>query len=141
MSIFRFLFLAKEIKSKTDELHFQRWRILWTPWFAIYIHRILKSDEDKHPHNHPWNFRTFILSGSYTEEWYNAETEEYGKQILTRDDSTYRGFEIFHKIEIYQPVTTLVCTGQHWNRWGYWVNGKFVEQSEYRENKNLGLYE
>jgi hypothetical protein len=60
--------LIKEIKSKDGKLHFRRWSLLDTPWFKIYIHGIYGPDEDLHLHNHPWDFKSFILSGSYIEQ-------------------------------------------------------------------------
>lgn len=47
------IFLIKEIKSKTGDLHFRRWRIIETPWFSIYVHGIYKADEEAHLHDHP----------------------------------------------------------------------------------------
>lgn len=37
---------------------------------CIYIHRFLRSDADD-PHDHPWNFFTYVISGGYTEVYYN----------------------------------------------------------------------
>lgn len=64
------LLLVKEIKSKQGEVHFRRYRLLQTPWFAIYIHHILISDQDKDMHDHPWNFTSVILEGAYREVSY-----------------------------------------------------------------------
>lgn len=75
-SLFKILFLAKEIKSKTGELHFRRYRLFWTPWFALYIHRIYKADEDPYPHSHPWNFISLILNGGYIEELWRQELDQ-----------------------------------------------------------------
>ena len=67
--VIRTFFLAKEIISKDGVVHFRRYRLLSTPWFNIYIHNILRSDEDAHFHDHPWGFFSFILNctkGGYT---------------------------------------------------------------------------
>lgn len=58
---------VKEIRSKDGELHFQRWALFDNRWFGIYLHHILKADEDKHPHSHPWSFVAVILKGGYRE--------------------------------------------------------------------------
>src|SRR5271157_1654536 len=69
--IIRKLFLIKEIISQKGQVHFRRYRLLSTPWFNVYLHQILKSDEDRHFHDHPWSFFSFLLKGSYR-EWYTC---------------------------------------------------------------------
>lgn len=134
--MFRKLFLVKEIKSKAGILHFQRWRILTTPWFNIYIHRIFKADEDKYLHNHPWDYTYFILDGSY-KETYNEDGTEIS-QILEPgsygDNDGYR----FHKIEeLYsKSVTTLFITGPRYRDWQYNIDGLWIDHKVYREYKN-----
>lgn len=80
--LFRKLFLIKEIKSKLGILHFQRWRIVQTPWFSIYIHRIFREDEDQHCHSHPWSFVSFILNGSYTEKYPDDSSRYFSAPLL-----------------------------------------------------------
>ncbi len=146
--MFKKLFLIKEIRSKSGELHFRRYRLFWTPWLAIYIHRIYKSDEDLHPHNHPWNFISFILSGGYTESCYSqrftpfipfgcsVDTIETSQQTLTVYDSVKRTRDQYHHITLISPTTSLVLTWGKWEKCGYLVDSKFVDFEEYRKIKN-----
>ena len=60
--------LIKEIKSKSGEVHFRRWEILKTRCGSIWLHAIYKADQDKHLHNHPWDFKSLVLKGSYLEQ-------------------------------------------------------------------------
>lgn len=39
----------------------------WCPW-SFRIHHIMRHDEDLDLHDHPWNARTIILRGWYTEQ-------------------------------------------------------------------------
>lgn len=64
MKLFR---KVKTITSKSGAVHFERWAIIETKWFAWYLHKIQKEDQD-HMHSHPWNFFSIILKGSYLEE-------------------------------------------------------------------------
>lgn len=82
IKIIRFLFLVKEIKSRYGHVHFRRYRLLSTPWFSIYIHHILKSDEDKDPHDHPFNFSSLILSGAYQEMVGGADHHSLAKESI-----------------------------------------------------------
>lgn len=127
---------VKEIKSKEGELHFRRWNIISTPWFKICLHAIYKADEDKHLHNHPWNFWSFVLKGSYTERLPNFK-------LNPRFAGTYayRQRDQFHKIEdLHSPV--VYTFNVMWNfrdTWGYEVKGKYVDHETYRRMKRDNL--
>ncbi len=131
--LFRRLFLIKEIKSKTGELHFRRWRIISTPWFSIFVHNIYKADEDKHLHDHPWSYCNAVLRGSYLEE-----TPD-GINLMDVGSSSRRKAESFHKIlKVWGPVTTLFMIGRRRRDWGYFVNGSWMQHEEYRRAKRCG---
>lgn len=36
-------------------------------WFTARVHVIKRGDADRHLHDHPWSYTTFILAGGYTE--------------------------------------------------------------------------
>lgn len=138
--LFRILFLAKEIKSKEGVLHFQRWRILWTPYFAIYIHKLYKSDEDDHMHSHPWAFRTFILAGAYDEEHRLLRNNyKYGRSTYTALDTIARTKDDYHKITLIKPTITLVFTGKNSGDWGYYCGHGYMDFKTYRRDKQNGL--
>lgn len=134
---------VKEIRSKSGELHFQRFGIIETKWFGLYIHRIYKEDKDLHLHSHPWNFKTIVLNGMYIERYLGRDvfndpqefTRVRGRLSYASGDRNY-----YHKIlEIVRgPVTTLFFTyGQH-GPWYYNVNGTQIESDLYRSLKNTG---
>jgi hypothetical protein len=45
-----------------------RWRLVQTPWFGLYVHRLNAPDRRTTLHDHPWPFVSFVLRGGYTEE-------------------------------------------------------------------------
>lgn len=143
---FKKIFLIKEIKSNSGELHFRRYRIFSTPWFKIFIHRIYKSDEDKHMHTHPWNFVTIILSGNYKEcvvqEWYSEHVlsgEQWENRKKFRPYFHKAGFA--HKLYLNSPVTTLVfCFGKN-KKWGYVTDDGIIDNSDYRRLKHEGYFD
>jgi len=147
--LLRKLFLRKEIKSKEGVLHFQRWGV-WTPWLGIYFHYIAKADKDKHPHSHPWNFFTFILSGGYIENFWSAELDQNGKckQTITTarpGRGFFRSRDGFHQlIELLGPTWTFVVTGKDYDLWGYLVeeNDEYLywDFESYREEKRKGRW-
>lgn len=134
------LFLVKEIKSKQGEVHFRRYRLLQTPWFAIYIHHILVSDQDRDMHDHPWNFTSVILEGAYREA---SSYPPIFDKIYVRD--YYSGDVIEHKAEDAHKITlvsnevwTLVFTSGRNREWGYQTPAGWIGHKEYRQLKNEG---
>jgi hypothetical protein len=134
------LLLVKEIKSKQGEVHFRRYRLLQTPWFAIYIHHILISDQDKDMHDHPWNFTSVILEGAYREV--SSYPSNFDK-IYVRD--YYSGDVIEHQAQDAHKITlvsdevwTLVFTSGRVREWGYQTPVGWIGKEEYRQLKNEG---
>jgi hypothetical protein len=145
--VIRTLFLVKEIVSKEGKVHFRRWRILATPWFNIYIHNILRSDEEAHPHDHPWNFLSFVLKGGYSEEWlhfYEDKAYQKGAPLLksVRRPGTfvYHDAKDFHKLTLLKgSAWTLVFTfGKRRPSWGFQTEQGWLEHKAYRELKYEG---
>lgn len=142
---------VKVIKSKDGELHFTRYAIIETKWFAVYIHRIYLADEDKHLHNHPWAWTwAKVLKGFYTEEQVKTITFKDGSlyaytepELCGRSDALSPSKMtpgIYHKIKeiLRGPVVSLFVTGRRLDGWGYLVEGKHVGFKEYRLIKNTG---
>ena len=133
-----------EIRSKLGELHFERFAIIETKWFAFYIHKIHKADKDPHLHSHPWNFATLTLKGSYVEK--HLSTDVFGEmQDVERVKKTFSfataDRNYFHKIEeiLDGPVHTLFVTwGRHKN-WNYLVNDVKIESNTYRQLKHSAV--
>ena len=130
-----------EIRSRAGVLHFKRWAIIECKWFNIYIHYIGHSDMDKHPHNHPWEFTTFILKGGYVSKNYfpfpliTNSVIKYTQECLPLD-RVKGSIDIYHKIRLIRPTYTLVFTGPRINNdWGYLVDGKHIDAEEYRRRK------
>jgi hypothetical protein len=135
-NLFKKLFLSREIKSREGVLHFRRWRLFWTPIFAIYIHQIFESDKDKHLHSHPWNFISFILSGGYVEINSSDKTQVYTPgNMVVNDRHTH------HRILLIEPTTSLVFTFGTPKMWGYMVGDEFVPNDRYRQRKVTGEFD
>lgn len=130
---------VKEIRSRNGELHFVRYALIEFDAFAIYIHRIYKEDNDKHLHDHPWNFIGIILNGTYVEAYEAFDGIGFRPRrpfVPVRVPAS--GY--YHKIASLgkKPVTTLVLRGRRIHEWGYKTSEGFVEAAEYRKRKVLG---
>lgn len=139
-AIIRFFFLVKEIVSKEGQLHFQRFRLLQTPWFAVYLHHILLSDLEKHFHDHPWGFYSFILKGSYQERYTTQPSHlamHWGK--YKPGDCVYHPAEDAHSLTLLTPsVWTLVFVSGRERIWGYQTKEGWIDFKTYRQRKREG---
>lgn len=100
----------------------------WADWLpSARIHLIRRPDEDRHPHDHPWNARTVILRG-----WYDEVRE--GREIRRAEGTTAAlKFGEFHRItEVCDGgVFTLFITSRYQGTWGFLVDGVKVPWREY----------
>lgn len=135
------LFLVKEIRSRNDTLHFQRFRLLALPWFSIFLHRLLASDVDKHLHDHPWDFVSLILWGSYTElcasspNWSTPTPRTVKRGDIVRHDHSDA-----HKLTLNsKSVWSLVFIGSKRYDWGYQTETGWMDHWLYRQRKRSRL--
>jgi hypothetical protein len=96
---------------------------------CIYVHRWLRSDPDE-LHDHPWDWCSVILSGSY---W---EVTEEGRFFRDAGSVAIRKAEERHKVVLddanpVKPVS-LFITGIERREWGFHTPEGFVEGRIYR---------
>lgn len=115
---------------KSGKPYLSRLRMIQTPFFSVYLHKIHQHDVDPDLHDHPWSFISIVLWGGYIEM-------RPDPLYITRAVSSKRGFlsvgyrraEDLHRIiELSRyPTWTLVFTGPRRRKWGFstptgWVN-------------------
>ena len=133
--------LVKEIKSKLGELHFKRWKLFSLKKYNVYLHAIYKADEDLYLHNHPWDYTSIILYGTFVEKVRSnnlGEIVKYRYNHLHFGSVVKRKSNIFHKIVRLESevVYSLFITTKNHDTWGYDVDNKFVDSETFRKNKN-----
>lgn len=108
---------------------FTRYFLCATRWFAIYVHHLHTSDEDRALHDHPWSFVTFLLSGGYFEH-----TPE-GRHWRRRFSLLYRPAEWLHRLELVQPTWTVLIHFRRRRLWGFrFADGRWEEWRAYHAN-------
>ena len=127
------------VHPEANELYMRRWKLFDHPAIGgIYVHNILLGDQDRHLHDHPFNFTSFILRGSYTEVRRIKLGALWGlaTPVIRKAFSVNRVTHFtYHRIADVSPNTwTLVFHGPRTKKWGFSVNGKFVEHTEYLNN-------
>lgn len=106
--------------GKQDNPMMERWRLIQTPWFGIYVHFVYREDLDPVQHDHPWRFVHMVLRGGYTEE-YDGRT--FGATRTLRPFRPgYFPTDAIHRITTVKPNTvSLVLVGKKRRVWGFWV--------------------
>lgn len=117
--------------------------------FNIYLHKFLKSDEDEALHDHPWNWCSIILKGSYI-EWTNPTggpgfIDDVAK-LRKQGSVAFRMPEVAHRVELspdyskwdfdhdwfkLKPVWTLFLTGPKKRVWGFHCPKGWVEWTKF----------
>lgn len=130
-----------DIACSEDVRHTKKYS--WLP--SIRVHHILREDFARDMHDHPWDARSIILKGSYTEErmlWYAESPETEGLYtIAIKDYERKAGDTATLKYGEYHNITsvseggvwTLFFTYDYKGYWGFFVDGKKVEHNLYND--------
>ena len=110
-----------EIPSFDDDgLYLTRWRIVQTPWCALYLHRLTAPDSRPTLHDHPWNFLAVVLRGGYTERRLNPHTMTVDECHHVRRLNAIRASDFHAIVELdRRPTWTLCFVGPRVRTWGY----------------------
>lgn len=65
--------IVKTVPGEGVVVYLRRFYIFRSRWLGmnfgdVYLHHIVRSDDDPDPHDHPWGFRGFIIWGGYTDQ-------------------------------------------------------------------------
>src|SRR5579864_7978595 len=99
------------IGGAADPYMLRWWIIPRNKFFNIYLHRFLRSDEDRALHDHPWLNMSLLLDGSYTEHTISAGGVNHHK-TFTSGQIKFRRAKYAHRIELTSgPCWSLFITG------------------------------
>lgn len=103
----------------------ERW-VLNVGLFSIRIHHWRSSDDGRFFHDHPWNFITLVLRGSY------VDVSTSGRESMTLGTIRYRSATHAHTTEVAPSgCWTIVLTGPVVRRWGFWVKDRWVKANKF----------
>lgn len=97
--------------------YLRRWFIVpRNPWCNIYLHMILRSDDDRALHDHPWDNTSFIISGRYFEHTPSSIFHRTAGSVVSRKASQ------LHRLVIPDDepyALSLFMTGPKIRDWGF----------------------
>lgn len=131
------IFIGGEAKP-----YIRRWYVLSTPWFRIYLHNMLRNDDDRALHDHPWSNVSIVLKGGFIEvKPCYVDTQIAFVPVVRRDrrpgSITVRKATDAHRLELPPGVSSswsLFLTGRYQRKWGFhcakgWIPyERFVKQ-------------
>lgn len=79
--VFKHFDIVKTVDG-VQTLYLRRYYLLETRWGNIFLHNICRSDDDPDPHDHPWNFLTVLLRGSYIDEAHDFVSKDLSEPGL-----------------------------------------------------------
>lgn len=124
-----------------DRPYMLRWYVIpRNPLVNVYLHKFMRDDDDRALHDHPWNFLSIMLWGSYRE---HRDIETRGSDFtFFRSAEKVRGWLSIayrratdrHRVTLRKslstgnpiPCWTLVITGPRVRDWGFWCPQGFV---------------
>ena len=123
-----------------------RWYVIpRNRWCNIYLHKFLRSDDDRALHDHPWWFVSLVLWGGYKE---HHPCPICGDSIRhycfpyhrTAPSIAFRRAEDAHRVELIdnKPCWTLVITGPKVREWGFWCPQGWRHWREFTARDNPG---
>lgn len=134
-----------ELVRPDGTTYLARMRVVQTPWFALYFHRMESPDPGLDLHDHPWPFISWVIRGGYRE--IRADTRDAGRifgeaaaeipsaHINERRWMSIKLLRLTEAHTIYQlkknPTWTLVFCGRRVRPWGFYTENGWYEHSEY----------
>ncbi len=128
----RSLMMMRSPDQIIGEDYLRRWFLTpRSPGLNVYLHQILRSDEDRALHDHPWDNCSLIISGSYIEHMPDGASVIRGP-----GDSVSRRAEDLHRLELIndEPVISLFTTGAKRREWGFACPGGWVHWKDFTAN-------
>ena len=102
---------------------------------SVYLHEILRSDDNRALHDHPWDSTSYVLEGGYVEH-------------LPGNDRVWRGpgsviqrkAEDLHRLELIDgnPALSLFFTGPKVREWGFQCPKKWVHWCDFTSPLDKG---
>lgn len=99
-----------------DRPYIRRWYVIpRNRFFNIYLHNVMRSDDDRALHDHPWYNLSYVLKGEYT------EVTTKGTFKRTQGALVFRAAKTAHRLVVNEGKSawTIFFTGPVIRDWGF----------------------
>jgi hypothetical protein len=109
----------------TDHPYLLRWWVIPRNRFLnVYLHKFLRSDEERALHDHPWPSISILLRGGFYEHHPEGHpTLHLAPEIIRRDAITAHRTQLLERLPWAStdpvPPVTLFITGPKCREWGF----------------------
>lgn len=135
--------------GKPGSAYMNRWWVIpRNRWFNIYLHEILRSDDDRALHDHPWANGSIVLKGGYYEvmpeqrpsfSWpvppQIVKWRGPGSVVLRRPTAAHRLAIDEHAGQV---CWSLFVTGPNVRDWGFWCPKGWKKWTDFVAVGNAG---
>ena len=133
-------FKHKVIPNCDGDPYLHRWYIFRTERVALFLHKFIRSDEDRALHDHPWAFLVIPIWRGYWEH-----SQKGKRRVLPIIGTRLRPATYRHRVEL---LSYMFCAGTgEWEQytkielpawslffrftrirdWGFWANNGFIK--------------
>jgi hypothetical protein len=136
MAVWAALVMEREpdfIIGEIDNPYLRRWWIVpRNEGCNVYLHEILRSDDDRALHDHPWPNTSMLLDGRYIEHTPDGSTLREAGWIGTREAIA------LHRLEILpgERAVSLFITGPKVREWGFACPNGWVHWRDFTGGEN-----
>lgn len=149
-SILDRLFEKKVIVNCERKPYLHRWYVFRTERISLFIHKFVRSDEDRALHDHPWGFFVLPIWRGYIEHHdpkCEACKNNGGRCLLDGKSHSRRVHPIIgarlrtalyrHRVELIgnKPAWSLFIRFKKIREWGFWMPEGFVQWNKFWQDK------
>lgn len=80
------LFAGKVIVNCERQPYLHRWYLIKREWLSLFLHKFVRSDEDRALHDHPWGFVVIPIWRGYIE---HSDRPKFSPEIMARVRISY----------------------------------------------------
>jgi hypothetical protein len=107
------------IGSEADPYMLRWYLIPRNRWLNVYLHHILRDDEDRALHDHPWASMSLCLHGEVGEVY--GDWDGQCTRVARAGSLVYRSSRFAHRLFLPDgPAWTIFITGPRIREWGFW---------------------
>jgi len=119
-----------KIESEEAGEYMRRYHLEFSRDRCIRFHHILTSDPEIDLHDHPWDFASVMLAGSYVEITPDGPVTYEAPCVITR---TARQL---HRLVLAEPVWTYVICGKVQRKWGFATDHGWVPWDQHGNTRD-----